>query len=42
VAFPQDEAAYLQLALKLNPEPPAVSEPDYVALAAFDNDPVVS
>jgi amidophosphoribosyltransferase len=42
VAFPQDEAAYLQLALKLNPEPPAVSESDYVALAAFDNDPVVS
>jgi amidophosphoribosyltransferase len=42
VAFPRDEAAYLQLALKLNPEPAALSESDHVALAAFEKDPVVS
>jgi amidophosphoribosyltransferase len=42
VAFPRDEAAYLQLALKLNPETVAPVEPDHVALAAFEKDPVVS
>ena len=42
VAFPRDEAAYLQLALKLNPEPAAPSEPDHVAFAALEKDPVVS
>jgi amidophosphoribosyltransferase len=41
VSFPRDEAAYLQLALKLNPEPAPV-ESDHAALAAFENDPVVS
>jgi amidophosphoribosyltransferase len=42
VAFPRNEAAYLQLALKLNPEPVAPVESDHVALAAFETDPVVS
>jgi amidophosphoribosyltransferase len=42
VAFPQNEAAYLQLALKLNPEPAALREPDYVALGTLEKDPVVS
>ena len=42
VAFPRNEAAYLQLALKLNPEPVAPVESDHVALAAFEKDPVVS
>jgi amidophosphoribosyltransferase len=42
VAFPRDEAKYLQLALKLNPEPAApVAEPDHAALS-FEKDPVVS
>ena len=40
VAFPRDEAKYLQLALKLNPEPAAV-EPDLVPMS-FEKDPVVS
>jgi len=42
VAFPRDEAAYLQLALKLNPEPAALPEPDHAAFAVLENDPVVS
>ena len=42
VAFPRDEAKYLQLALKLNPEPAApAAEPDHVALS-FEKDTVVS
>ena len=41
VAFPRDEAKYLQLALKLNPEPRAVAEPDHAVLS-FEKDPVVS
>jgi amidophosphoribosyltransferase len=42
VAFPRDEAKYLQLALKLNPEPPAVvAGPEHAALS-FEKDPVVS
>lgn len=43
VAFPRDEAAYLQLALKLNPEPAAASvEPDHVVFADLEKDTVVS
>jgi amidophosphoribosyltransferase len=41
VAFPRDEAKYLQLALKLNPEPAAAAEPDHAVLS-FEKDPVVS
>jgi amidophosphoribosyltransferase len=41
VAFPRDEAKYLQLALKLNPEPAASAEPD-LAVLSFEKDPVVS
>jgi amidophosphoribosyltransferase len=42
VAFPRDEAKYLQLALKLNPEPTtAVAEADHAVLL-FEKDPVVS
>ena len=41
VAFPRDEAAYLQLALKLNPEPEP-SEPADVAFPSFEKDPVAS
>jgi amidophosphoribosyltransferase len=41
VAFPRDEAKYLQLALKLNPEPTAVAEADHAVLS-FEKDPVVS
>jgi amidophosphoribosyltransferase len=41
VAFPRDEEAYLQLALKLNHEP-QVAEPAPVAIHDFDKDPVVS
>jgi amidophosphoribosyltransferase len=41
VAFPRDEEAYLQLALKLNHEP-KVAEPQPVAIHDFDKDPVVS
>ena len=41
VAFPRDEAKYLQLALKLNAEPAAVVEPDAAPLT-FEKDPVVS
>jgi amidophosphoribosyltransferase len=40
VAFPRDEAAYLQLALKLNPEPVRV-EPQPISFADFERDPVV-
>jgi amidophosphoribosyltransferase len=40
VAFPRDEAAYLQLALKLNPEPVRV-EPQPVSFVDFERDPVV-
>jgi amidophosphoribosyltransferase len=41
VAFPRDEAAYMQLALKLNAGP-AAEEPDPVTIPDFDKDPVVS
>jgi hypothetical protein len=41
VAFPRDEAKYLQLALKLNPEPTTAVEPDH-AVFSFEKDPVVS
>ena len=38
VAFPRDEAAYLQLALKLNPEPAAPDpEPDRIAIPTLDS-----
>ena len=40
VAFPRDEEAYLQLALKLNHEP-EVAEPAPVPFPDFDKDPVV-
>jgi hypothetical protein len=40
VAFPRDEAAYLQLALKLNPEP-VNTEPQPISIADFEKDPVV-
>jgi amidophosphoribosyltransferase len=40
VAFPRDEAAYLQLALKLNPEPVA-TETHPISFADFEKDPVV-
>jgi amidophosphoribosyltransferase len=42
VAFPRNEAAYLQLALKLNPEPAAPVESRHAVLAALEKDPVVS
>jgi amidophosphoribosyltransferase len=42
VAFPRDEEAYLQLALKLNPEPTNVEPtPVPVHIHDFDKDPVV-
>jgi amidophosphoribosyltransferase len=44
VAFPRNEAAYLQLALKLNPEPATSAtsaEADHVALALLEKDSVV-
>jgi amidophosphoribosyltransferase len=41
VAFPRDEEAYLQLALKLNHEPD-VAESEPVSIPDFDKDPVVS
>jgi amidophosphoribosyltransferase len=41
VAFPRDEAKYLQLALKLNAEPTAAVEPNPASLT-FEKDPVVS
>jgi amidophosphoribosyltransferase len=40
VAFPRDEAAYLQLALKLNPEP-ARTDSEPISIPDFDKDPVV-
>jgi amidophosphoribosyltransferase len=40
VAFPRDEAAYLQLALKLNPEPVTV-DPQPVSVIDFERDPVI-
>ncbi|MBI3050010.1 MAG: amidophosphoribosyltransferase [Acidobacteria bacterium] len=46
VAFPRDEAAYLQLALKLSPEPLPAEPADAVAadavMPAFEKDPVTS
>ncbi len=39
VAFPRDEAAYLQLALKLNPEP-LRSEPQPIMIPDLETDPV--
>jgi amidophosphoribosyltransferase len=41
VAFPRDEAAYLQLALKLNQEPGSVDRPT-PALLPVEKDPVAS
>jgi len=41
VAFPRDEAAYLQLALKLNQEPGSVDRPGTV-LPQVEKDPVAS
>ena len=42
VAFPRDEAAYLQLALKLNPEPAvSVGRDDHAAFAFLEKDPVI-
>jgi amidophosphoribosyltransferase len=41
VAFPRDEAAYLQLALKLN-ELPAASSEETVLVPVFEKDPVAS
>jgi amidophosphoribosyltransferase len=38
VAFPRDEEAYLQLALKLNPEAEALDSP--IAIPDFEKDPV--
>jgi hypothetical protein len=38
VAFPRDEKAYLQLALKLNPEPASQSAPQPVTTAGFDGE----
>jgi amidophosphoribosyltransferase len=40
VAFPRDEAAYLQLALKLNPEP-VRSEPQPISIVDLERDPVI-
>jgi amidophosphoribosyltransferase len=40
VAFPRDEAAYLQLALKLNPEP-VTTETHPISIADFEKDPVI-
>jgi hypothetical protein len=40
VAFPRDEAAYLQLALKLNPEP-LKSELQPVSIVDLERDPVI-
>ena len=40
VAFPRDEAAYLQLALKLNPEPIG-NETHPISIGDFEKDPVV-
>lgn len=39
VAFPRDEEAYLQLALKLNPDPEELDSPT-IAIPDFDKDPV--
>jgi amidophosphoribosyltransferase len=41
VAFPRSEAEYLQMALKLNPEPAPVERDDHAALALLERDPVV-
>jgi amidophosphoribosyltransferase len=42
VAFPRDEAAYLQLALKLNPEPaPSAERDDHAVFAFLEKDPVI-
>ena len=41
VAFPRSEAEYLQMALKLNPEPTPVERDDHAALALLERDPVV-
>ena len=42
IAFPRDENAYLQLALKLNAEPVSAGEPQPIPLMMFDKDPVAS
>jgi amidophosphoribosyltransferase len=43
IAFPRDEAAYLQLALKLNPEPePELEEPIEVVFQSLEKDSVAS
>jgi amidophosphoribosyltransferase len=41
IAFPRDESAYLQLALKLNAEPVS-REPQPVVIADLEKDPVIS
>ncbi|HXE81640.1 MAG TPA: amidophosphoribosyltransferase, partial [Vicinamibacterales bacterium] len=41
VAFPRDEASYMQLALKLNPEP-ETPEPQPVAIPDLEKNPVTS
>jgi hypothetical protein len=41
VAFPRDEAAYLQLALKLNGEPAAAAAEPEPPFALLVKDPVV-
>jgi hypothetical protein len=38
VAFPRDEEAYLQLALKLNPSPEELDSP--ISIPDFEKDPV--
>ena len=41
VAFPRSEAEYLQMALKLNPEPAPAGRDDHDALALLERDPVI-
>ena len=42
VAFPRDEAAYLQLALKLNGEPAASTDRQVIPLVQLEKDSVAS
>ena len=39
VAFPRDEEEYLQMALKLNPDPEELDSPT-ITIPDFDKDPV--
>mgnify|MGYP006178421167 CR=1 FL=1 len=41
IAFPRDETAYLQLALKLNPDVATSAEADHAVLPDFETDPVI-